>query len=75
MRDETRGHRWIMRIGLGGAGLLFGRFSYTTEKKVIYLGPVTASVSEQHSVTVPDIAGIGFLVAGVVLLVFSRRSA
>ncbi len=65
----------LLLIALGGAGLLFGRFSYTTEKKVIDLGPVTASVSEQHNVTVPDIAGIGFLVAGVVLLVFSRRSA
>ncbi len=65
----------LVLIGLGIAGLLLGRFSYTTEKKVIDMGPITASVDEKHNVDVPDIAGIGAIVAGVVLIYLGRKSA
>jgi hypothetical protein len=65
----------LVLIGLGIAGLLLGRFSYTTEKKVIDVGPITASVDEQHNVDIPDMAGIGAIVAGAVLLYLGRKSA
>jgi hypothetical protein len=64
----------LVLVALGGAGLVFGRFSYTTEKKVIDVGPVTASVAKQHNVDVPDIAGIGAIIAGTLLVFFSRRT-
>lgn len=62
-------------IGLGIAGLALGRFSYTTEKTVVDVGPITASVDEKHSVDVPDIAGIGAILAGAVLIYLGRRTA
>ncbi|MEA2781143.1 MAG: hypothetical protein QOK29_2687 [Rhodospirillaceae bacterium] len=65
----------LVLIGLGIAGLLLGRFSYTTEKKVIDVGPITASVDEQHNVDIPDMAGIAAIVAGALLLYLGRKSA
>jgi hypothetical protein len=64
----------LVLVVLGIAGLVLGRFSYTTDRKVIDVGPITASVTEQHNVDIPDIAGIGAIVAGVVLVFLSRRS-
>ena len=48
----------LVLIGLGIAGLVLGQFSYTTEKTVIDVGAITASVDEKHSVDVPEMAGI-----------------
>jgi hypothetical protein len=44
-------------IVLGLAGILWGGFSYTTEKKVIDLGPIQASREKRHEVPVPPVAG------------------
>lgn len=62
-------------IALGLAGLVLGRFSYTTDKKVVDLGPVTASVAEKHTMDVPDVAGFGAIAAGILLVGLSRRRA
>ena len=63
----------LLLIVLGIAGLVVGHFSVTTEKKVIDLGPLTASIDEKHNINVPDIAGVCAVAAGVVLVVVSRR--
>jgi hypothetical protein len=42
---------------------------------VLDVSPVTASVSEEHSIAIPDIAGIVALGVGVVLLVMRMRRA
>lgn len=65
----------LVVIGLGIAGLLLGRFSYTTEEKVIDLGPITASVDETHNVQVPDMLGIGAILAGSLLIYLGRKIA
>jgi hypothetical protein len=64
----------VLLIVLGIAGLVVGHFSVTTEKKVVDLGPLTASVDEKHNIYVPDIAGICAVAAGVVLVAMGRRS-
>ena len=64
----------LVLIGLGIAGLALGRFSYTTEKTVVDVGPITASVDEKHSVDVPDIAGIGAVLAGALLIYMGRKT-
>jgi hypothetical protein len=63
----------LVLVVIGIAGLVLGRFSYTTDRKVIDVGPITASVAEQHNVDIPDIAGVGAIVAGVLLVFLSRR--
>jgi len=65
----------LVLIGLGIAGLLLGRFSYTTQEKVIDMGPITASVDEKHNIDVPDIAGIGAILAGALLVYLGRKGA
>jgi len=65
----------LVLIGLGIAALVLGRFSYTTEKTVIDMGPITASVDEKHNVDIPDIAGIAAIVAGALLVFLGRKSA
>ena len=65
----------LLLIGLGIAGLLAGRFSYTTQKNVIDVGPITASVDEKHNIDIPDMAGIGAILGGGLLLYLGRRSA
>jgi len=63
----------LVLIGLGIAGLVFGQFSYTTEKTVIDVGPITASVDEKHSVDVPEMAGIAAILAGALLIYLGNR--
>lgn len=63
----------LVLIGLGIAGLVLGQFSYTTEKTVIDVGPITASVDEKHSVDVPELAGVSAILAGALLIYLGRR--
>ena len=63
----------LVLIGLGIAGLVLGQFSYTTEKTVIDVGPITASVDEKHRVDVPEMAGIAAILAGALLIYLGNR--
>jgi len=63
----------VILILAGIAGLVMGRFTYTTEEKVLAVGPLVATADKEHSVRIPDIAGIVAVVAGGVLVVVSRR--
>jgi hypothetical protein len=65
----------LVLMGLGIVGLVLGRFSYTTDKTVIDVGPIKASVAENHHVDVPEIAGIGAILAGAMLANFGRKTA
>ncbi|WP_119304267.1 hypothetical protein [Dongia deserti] len=63
----------VVLILLGIAGLVMGRFSYTTQEKVLDLGPLQATAQEEHSVAIPDIAGIAAILAGGFLVYIGRR--
>ncbi|MES1152240.1 MAG: hypothetical protein ABUL54_10115 [Dongia sp.] len=63
----------VILILAGIAGLVVGRFTYTTEEKVLEVGPLVATADKEHSVRIPDIAAIVAVVAGGVLVVASRR--
>jgi hypothetical protein len=65
----------VVLIVLGLAGLALGHFSFTTQKKVIDVGPVTASVAEEHSIAIPDIASVAAVIAGAVMVVMGQRRA
>jgi hypothetical protein len=64
----------VVLILFGGTSLAVRRISYTTEKPVLELGPLTASVTEQHSFALPDVAGIGLMILGGVLVLISQRA-
>jgi hypothetical protein len=63
----------VALILLGIGGLIVGRFSYTTEEKVLDLGPLQATAQKEHSVAIPDIAGIAAILAGGFLVYVGRR--
>jgi len=59
----------IILIAAGAAALAYGGFSYTKETHQAEIGPLKFSVKEKDQVNIPQWAGIGAIVAGVVLLV------
>ena len=65
----------IVLVLLGVGGLLLGHFSYTETKPVLDAGPIHVTTQEEHRVSIPTIAGIVMLLAGVGLIIVGRRSA
>lgn len=63
----------LLLIGVGV--LIFGHFSYTETKPVADIGPVHINAEEEHHVSIPTIAGIVMVIAGLGLVVVGRRSA
>lgn len=62
----------ILLIVAGGLGLLYGGFTYTKDTHQAKLDPIELSVKETETVNVPVWAGVGAIVAGVILL-FVRK--
>jgi hypothetical protein len=65
----------IVLVLLGAGGLLMGHFSFTETKPVLDAGPIHITTQEEHRVSIPTIAGIVMLVAGVGLIIVGRRAA
>jgi hypothetical protein len=63
----------LLLIVAGLAGLVIGRFTYTTEEKVLEVGPLVATAEKEHSIHIPDIAGVVAVIAGAALVVAARR--
>jgi drug/metabolite transporter (DMT)-like permease len=63
----------IILVVVGVAALAYGGFSYTKETHKAEIGPLKLSVQEKEQVNVPQWAGIGAIVVGVVLLVFPSK--
>ncbi len=62
----------IILIIAGAAALAYGGFSYTKETHKADVGPIHLSVEEKDQVNIPQWAGIGAIVVGVVLLVLPK---
>jgi len=58
----------IVLIVAGGLGLAYGGFTYTKETHEAKLGPIELSIKDTQTVNVPIWAGVGAIVAGVLLL-------
>jgi multidrug transporter EmrE-like cation transporter len=63
----------IVLIIAGALGLAYGSFSYTKETHKAEIGPLKLQVSEKETVNVPQWAGIGAIVIGVVLVVVGKK--
>jgi drug/metabolite transporter (DMT)-like permease len=64
----------VILIVLGVLALVYQGFSYTTQKKVLDMGPIQATRQEHHTVPLPPILGALALIGGVVILVSDRKS-
>ncbi len=58
----------IVFIVAGALALAYGGFSFTKETHKAEIGPLKLQVKEKEQVNVPQWAGIGALVLGVVLV-------
>ena len=63
----------VLLVIVGMVALLYGGFTYTKHEKVIDVGPIEASVDKKERFPMPPVAGAIAVLAGVVLLVSSRR--
>lgn len=62
----------VLIVG-GLAGLILGHISYTTQDKVIDLGPIKATAEREHTINIPDVAAVAALAAGAFLVFMGRR--
>jgi len=62
----------IVLIVAGDLGLAYGSFTYTKETHQAKLGPIELSIKDKETVNIPVWAGVGAIVAGVILL-FVRK--
>ena len=62
----------IALIVAGGLGLLYGGFSYTKNTTEARLGPIALVVKDTQTVNIPVWAGVGSILAGMILL-FVRK--
>jgi hypothetical protein len=63
----------VVLVVLGLVGVLWGGLSWTRQKPVVDVGPVEINTETRESLPIPPIAGAVLLVAGVALIVGTRR--
>ena len=63
----------IVLIVFGAIGLAYGGFTYTKDRHTADIGAVHVTVDEKAHVNVPGWAGLGAVLAGVLLLVVAPR--
>jgi uncharacterized membrane protein len=63
----------MILIGLGLLALVWGGFTYTTQEKVVDIGPIHATREKKHDVPLTPVAGGIALIGGVVLLVAGKK--
>ena len=63
----------IVLIIAGALALTYGGFSFTKETHRAEIGPLKLSVKEKEDVNIPSWAGLGAILAGVVLLAVGAK--
>jgi uncharacterized membrane protein YidH (DUF202 family) len=59
----------VVLVVIGILALAYQGFTYTSQKKVLDIGPIHATREENHTISLPPIIGVIALVGGVVVLV------
>jgi hypothetical protein len=65
----------IILIIFGVLALVYQGITYTTQKKVLDVGPIQATKEEHHTIPLPPIVGGLALVGGIALMVVGRKEA
>ena len=58
----------ILLIIVGIAVLIYGGFSYTSQKKAVDIGAIQINRTENHTLIVPPILGVIAIVGGGILI-------
>jgi uncharacterized membrane protein YidH (DUF202 family) len=65
----------IVLIVIGVISFAYQGITYTTQKKIIDLGPIQATKEEHHTIPLPPVIGIVALIGGVAVLALGKRGA
>lgn len=65
----------LVLIVLGILSFAYEGITFTTQKKIVDVGPIHASRDEKHTVPISPILGGLLLVGGVILVLSDSRSA
>jgi drug/metabolite transporter (DMT)-like permease len=63
----------IILVIVGVAALIYGGFTYTSQKKAVDLGPIQIDKTEHHSVPVPPLLGVVAIIGGGALFFFGAK--
>jgi hypothetical protein len=63
----------VVLIIAGVAALIYGGFSFTTQKKAVDMGPVQIDKTEHHSVPLPPLLGVVAIIGGGALFYFGAK--
>ncbi len=63
----------IALVVIGIFALAYQGFTYTTQKKVVDLGPIKATKEEHHTIPLPPILGAIALIGGIVVVASDRN--
>ena len=65
----------IILIAAGVLMLVFGNISFTTEKKVVDIGPLEINKKENKTIAWPNYAGAIAIVGGVIVLAAGAKKS
>ena len=63
----------ILLIIFGVAALIYGGFTYTSQKKVLDIGDIHVNRTENHTLPVPPILGIIAIAGGAGMIYFGVK--
>jgi len=64
----------VILMVIGVVALAYQGFTYTTQKKVLDVGPIQATKEEHHTIPLPPVLGAIALIGGIVVLLGARKS-
>ena len=65
----------ILLIIFGIAALIYGGFTYTSQKKVVDIGALQINRTENHTLLVPPILGLVAIAGGAGLICFGVKKS
>ena len=65
----------IVLIILGIVAFAYQGITYTTQEKVLDIGPIKATVEKEKTIPLPPLVGGAALIGGIVLLLMGTRKS
>ncbi len=64
----------ILLIVVGVIALIYGGFTFSTQKKAVDMGPIQIDKTQHHSVPMPPVLGVLAILGGGALLYFGAKN-
>ena len=65
----------LVLIVLGAIGLIYGGITYTRSRETVSLGPVEMTAERKETIPLPPVIGGILLLAGVAIVIGTRRAS